>query len=76
MDFVSIGVLLLVLLTGFLGLFGLYVIWKMGFAQGWKRARSSPPACPDCHYDMTGLTHCRCPECGAEYKLDELWRKF
>lgn len=28
--------------------------------------------CPNCHYDMTGLRETRCPECGAEFTIDEL----
>lgn len=29
--------------------------------------------CPDCGYDMTGLTEARCPECGTQYTLNELF---
>jgi len=28
--------------------------------------------CPNCGYNMTGLTQARCPECGTEYTLDSL----
>lgn len=30
-------------------------------------------ACPACGYNMTGLRQARCPECGTEYTLDELF---
>ena len=29
--------------------------------------------CPACNYNMTGLTTARCPECGAEFTLDQLF---
>jgi hypothetical protein len=34
----------------------------------------SQPAlhCPNCDYNLTGLTENRCPECGSEFDLDEL----
>ena len=31
------------------------------------------PRCPRCDYPLTGLRHTRCPECGHEPTLDELW---
>jgi hypothetical protein len=31
------------------------------------------PVCPKCRYLLKGLTHTRCPECGDEPTLDELW---
>jgi len=32
------------------------------------------PTCVECGYLLTGLTATRCPECGDERTLDELWR--
>jgi hypothetical protein len=29
--------------------------------------------CPGCSYNMTGLREARCPECGTQYTLDELF---
>jgi hypothetical protein len=29
-------------------------------------------ACPSCGYNLTGLREARCPECGAQFTLDEL----
>jgi len=31
-------------------------------------------ACPDCGYAMVGLRESTCPECGAAYTIDELFR--
>ena len=31
--------------------------------------------CPACGYSMVGLDQCRCPECGAEYTIDDLIRR-
>ncbi|MDB5294009.1 MAG: hypothetical protein JWL69_5250 [Phycisphaerales bacterium] len=28
--------------------------------------------CPNCEYNLTGLTSTRCPECGTQFTLDEL----
>ncbi|MCO6438852.1 MAG: hypothetical protein J5J06_17295 [Phycisphaerae bacterium] len=32
------------------------------------------PRCIECGYPLIGLTSTRCPECGAEPTLDELWQ--
>ncbi|MCP4249805.1 MAG: hypothetical protein GY778_22410 [bacterium] len=29
--------------------------------------------CPTCGYNLTGLQQARCPECGTQYTLDELY---
>ncbi len=29
--------------------------------------------CPNCGYNLTGLEHARCPECGTRYTLNELF---
>jgi len=70
---VDAGVVLLVLLTAGLMLFAAFLLWRDGYRRGWRSARDMPPKCPKCGYNLSGLTHCRCPECGTEYRLDELW---
>lgn len=35
---------------------------------------SSGPRCPSCGYALTGLTRTRCPECGREPTLEQLWQ--
>lgn len=32
------------------------------------------PMCPACGYALVGLKHTRCPECGSEPTLDEIWK--
>ena len=29
--------------------------------------------CPTCGYNLTGLREARCPECGSQYTLDQLY---
>jgi predicted amidophosphoribosyltransferase len=30
-------------------------------------------ACPNCGYNLTGMTTTTCPECGSQYTLDQLY---
>lgn len=70
----DVGVWLLVALTAGLTLLVVFLIWRDGYLKGWRAARADrPPHCPTCKYNMAGLTQCRCPECGTEYTLDQLW---
>jgi hypothetical protein len=50
-----------------------FLIWRNGKRVAWRRFMQTSPKCLRCGYDMTGLTEARCPECGAEYTLDQLW---
>ena len=71
---IDLGVSLLVVLTGGVTALGAFLLWRNGFRRGWRSARDSPPTCPRCGYNLSGLSQCRCPECGTEFRLDELWR--
>lgn len=71
---IPLGVALLVLLTLLVTLLVVFAIWRDGYRRGWRKARVKPPTCGDCGYDMSGLTQCRCPECGKECTLDRLWQ--
>lgn len=72
---VSLGVVVLVLLTLLLAILAVFLIWKDGYRRGWMSRPIHPPRCLKCGYNLSGLTHCRCPECGSEFRLEELWQK-
>jgi hypothetical protein len=69
---VYVGVFFLVVLTTGLAGLGLFLIWRRGYVRGWRASQVHDPCCPKCGYNLTGLTHCRCPECGFEFSLDKL----
>jgi len=71
---VYVGVFFLVALTAGVTLLVLWLVWRNGFVRGWRHARKDAPCCPVCGYNLSGLTHCRCPECGKEYQLEQLWQ--
>ncbi len=74
LTWIDIGVLLLVVVTVAAAALFAFLVWRSGYVRGWRAARHTPPICPACGYNMTGLSECRCPECGAAYRLDQLWR--
>ena len=47
-------------------------IWPLRQAGEYGGDRS--PRCLQCGYLLIGLSSTRCPECGSEPTLDELWR--
>ena len=73
---IDVGVILLIILTGAVSLFVTYLVWRDGYKRGWRTARRKEPTCLKCGYNLSGLTQCRCPECGSVYQLDELWRSY
>jgi len=51
------------------------LIWRETPAERAARLAASPAsavACPNCGYNLTGLTESRCPECGSKFTLNEL----
>lgn len=46
--------------------------WPMRYLAG--ASGEFPPTCIACGYPLTGLCATRCPECGDERTIDELWR--
>jgi hypothetical protein len=38
----------------------------------WARYRLARGLCPVCGYDIRGLPHCRCPECGTMWSAEEM----
>ncbi len=73
-DPIDVGIWLLVVLVVGLTMLVVHLIWRNGYVRGWRASRNQPPICPECGYNLSGLTHCRCPECGTEYTLDQLWQ--
>ncbi len=51
------------------------LIWRETPAERIARltaAGTDAVSCPTCGYNLTGMREARCPECGAQYTLDEL----
>jgi len=51
------------------------LIWRESDAERvarLKRMGTDTIVCPACGYNLTGLKEARCPECGAQYTLNEL----
>ena len=71
----SLGVVLLILLTIGVTMLVIFLIWRDGYRRGWLSRPNHPPRSLKCGYNLSGLTHCRCPECGSEFRLEELWQK-
>ena len=52
------------------------LIWRETAAERRQRlARLGVEAiaCPTCGYNLTGLREARCPECGSQFTLDQLY---
>lgn len=48
-------------------------IWRDNDADRVGGTTSSELICPKCGYALVGLTTARCPECGEQYTLDQLF---
>ena len=58
-----------------LWIIGTICIWRETAAErGARIARAGVGTlvCPNCGYNMTGLSEARCPECGNRFTIDEL----
>ena len=54
---------------------GTIFIWRENQAERAARLNhlgKEALVCPACGYNLTGLKEARCPECGAQYTIDEL----
>jgi hypothetical protein len=52
------------------------IIWKetpLERAERMRVADKDALFCPRCGYNMTGLNQARCPECGAQYTINQLF---
>jgi small-conductance mechanosensitive channel len=71
----SFGVFIGGVLTIILWLIATVFIWRETAAERAERikgASESAVTCPNCGYNLTGLSESRCPECGSKFTLDEL----
>lgn len=51
-------------------------IWREGAGDVVRRADGrASVVCPACGYNLAGLKEARCPECGGQYTLDELFAR-
>ena len=51
-------------------------VWRETPMERAGRLKNLAPgglACPQCGYNLTGLRQARCPECGTQFTLDELF---
>lgn len=49
-------------------------IWRESGSERAVRTRGETPiTCPSCGYNLAGLVQARCPECGTQFTLDELF---
>ena len=70
---IDVCVLLGITLIAVTSLLVTFWAWRSGKRLAWRRGMRPFPVCPQCRYAMRGLTHARCPECGTQYTLEELW---
>lgn len=59
-----------------LWLFGTAIVWRETKAERSQRLAAmgiSALPCPSCGYNLSGLRESRCPECGAQFTLDQLF---
>lgn len=56
---------------------GTIFVWRETSEESARRmgsaGRGAGLVCPSCGYNLTGLREARCPECGTQYTLDELF---
>ena len=52
------------------------IIWRETKAERIARLKMlgiNVVVCPNCGYNLTGMTTTTCPECGSKYTLDQLY---
>lgn len=52
------------------------LVWRETKSERIQRLRHlgiDAVACPTCGYNLTGLREARCPECGSQFTLDQLY---
>ena len=71
----DVHTILLGILIPSLWLIATVYFWHESLAERNARTGASGRAtiiCPNCSYNLTGLTEARCPECGTKFTLDQL----
>lgn len=72
----EIGVLLATMFWMTIWMGGTAVVWQETRLESSRRKGTGADRvfpCPKCGYDLKGLAMARCPECGTEFTLDELF---
>lgn len=72
----EIGVVLSTMCWVTIWIGGTAMVWKETHLERSRRLGDRPDRvipCPKCGYDLKGLAMARCPECGTEFTLDELF---
>jgi hypothetical protein len=71
----DLGIFLAACLSIFTWLTCVCIIWRDRAADltTMNDTAERDVACPKCRYAMTGLREARCPECGEQYTLDQLF---
>ncbi len=55
---------------------GTIFVWRESAAERRARLGSHDAlVCPQCGYNLTGLSEARCPECGTRYTLSDLYAR-
>jgi len=74
--FDEVGIILASMVWAVGWLAGSTLIWRETRSERMKRIRELGMGtihCPQCDYNLTGLREARCPECGTQYTLDQLF---
>lgn len=72
----ELGIIIGGLVWFVLWLFGTAIVWRETKAERSQRLAAmgiSALPCPSCGYNLSGLRESRCPECGAQFTLDQLF---
>jgi hypothetical protein len=73
-DDIEFSIFVMTLIAPLIWVFATILIWRETPDERAARLNQSASAivCPTCGYNLTGLSDTRCPECGAQFTLDQL----
>lgn len=75
-DDIAIGIMTLGDVPSYTWILGTAFVWRETRQERLERLKgfgTERVSCPVCKYSMTGLRESRCPECGAQFTIDELF---